>query len=163
MNTGTWQLDPTVSAVVVRHKHTWGLATVKVIFTTVSGRGEVQGDGAVTLDATPLDTKHPEREAHLRSADFFDACNHPEIAFAVRTADPHTGDSVQVIGQLTVRGISRPQALDARVTRTDADAATLETELVVGHRQFSMTVNPMGIMRGLSTVIAALRFVRAPS
>ncbi|MEU3986206.1 YceI family protein [Streptomyces sp. NPDC026672] len=163
--TGTWQLDPAASAVVVRHKTFWGLVTVKGTFTTVSGGGEVADDGTatgtVTLDATSLDTKNKKRDVHLRSADFFDAENHPEITFAVRGAELRDGDTAHVTGQLTVRGVSRPQEITARVTAADDTSVTLATEFTVNRDEFGVSLNQMGMMGGLTKVDATLRFTRA--
>ncbi|WP_225827004.1 YceI family protein [Streptomyces naphthomycinicus] len=165
VETGIWQLDPTASAVGLRHKTLWGLVTVKGGFTAVGGSGEVRPDGSatgtVTLGAATLDTRSAKRDAHLRSADFFDAENHPEITFAVHGADRLDGDRVRVTGQLTVRGVSRPQTLTARLTGVEAEALTLEAEFDVDRDQFGMGWNQLGMMRGLTTVTAALRFTRA--
>ncbi|MFI5686494.1 YceI family protein [Streptomyces sp. NPDC051636] len=165
VETGLWQLDPTASAVALRHRTFWGLVTVKGTFTTVGGRGTVAADGSatgtVTLDAASLDTGNAKRDTHLRSADFFDADHHPEITFAVRGAELRDGDAVHITGQLTVRGISRPQNLTARLTGVAADALTLETEFTVDRDEFGMAWNQLGMMRGLTTVAATLRFSRA--
>ncbi|MHB9858432.1 YceI family protein [Streptomyces sp. YIM S03343] len=166
VETGLWQLDPTASTVAVRHRTMWGLVTVKGGFGTVGGRGEVQADGSatgtVTIGAASLDTRNGKRDKHLRSADFFDAEQHPEIVFAVRTAGPLTEEgTVPVGGELTVRGITRPQDLTARVTGADTGAVTLETEFTVDREQFGMSWNQLGMLRGLTTVVATLRFTRA--
>ncbi|MGW0994109.1 YceI family protein [Streptomyces sp. NPDC002520] len=165
VETGTWQLDPSASTVGVRHKTFWGLVTVKGTFTAVTGTGEVRPDGSatgtVTLDAASLDTRHTKRDVHLRSGDFFDTDNHPEITFAVQGADRLDGDTLRVTGRLTVRGTSRPLNFTARLVSADADALTLETEFDVDRDQFAMTWNQMGMMRGLTTVTARLRFTRA--
>ncbi|GGJ23146.1 YceI family protein [Streptomyces brasiliensis] len=162
--TGTWQLDPAASTVAVRHKTFWGLATVKGTFTAVTGGGEVGPDGTatgtVTLDAGSLDTKNAKRDTHLRSADFFDADNHPQITFAVRGAELRDGDTAPVDGQLTVRGVSRPQTVTARVTAADASAVTLEAEFTVDRDQFGVSWNQLGMMGGLTKVSATLRFTR---
>ncbi|POX60758.1 hypothetical protein C3492_25740 [Streptomyces sp. Ru62] len=165
VETGLWQLDPTASTVGLRHKTLWGLVTVKGTFTGVGGTGEVRPDGSatgtVTLDAASLDTKSTKRDVHLRSADFFDTDRHPEITFAVRGADRLEGDTVRVTGQLTVRGVSRPLSLTARLTGVSAGALTLETEFGVDRGQFGMGWNQLGMIRGLTTITAALRFARA--
>ncbi|MGW7386186.1 YceI family protein [Streptomyces sp. NPDC054794] len=165
VETGVWQLDPTASAVALRHRTMWGLVNVKGTLAAVGGRGEVAADGTatgtVTLDVASLDTKNAKRDTHLRSADFFDADNHPEITFAVRGAELRGGDTAQVDGQLTVRGISRPHTLTARVTSADAEALTLEAEFTVDRAEFGMGWNQLGMIRGLTTVTAALRFTRA--
>ncbi|MFF5138930.1 YceI family protein [Streptomyces sp. NPDC013157] len=161
--TGLWQLDPTASTVAVGHKTFWGMVTVKGTFAGVTGRGEVAADGTasgtVSIDATSLDTKNKKRDDHLRSADFFDADNHPEITFAVRSAR-RTGDEVKVDGQLTVRGISRPQQATAKLVSADADGLTLEAEFQVVREEFGITVNQMRMMGGPTTVTATLRFTR---
>ncbi|WP_031169076.1 YceI family protein [Streptomyces durhamensis] len=164
VETGTWQLDPAASTVGLRHKTFWGLVTVKGAFATVAGSGEVGPDGSatgtVTLDAASLDTGHTKRDTHLRSADFLDTDNHPEITFAVRGADRLDGDQARIAGQLTVRGVSRPLSVTARLSDATADALTLETEFSVDRDQFGMGWNQLGMMRGLTAVTARLRFTR---
>ncbi|PAZ14833.1 hypothetical protein CLM62_18010 [Streptomyces sp. SA15] len=164
VETGTWQLDRTASTVALRHKTMWNLVTVKGTFATFAGQGEVRPDGSavgtLTLDAASLDTKNAKRDTHLRGADFFDADNHPEITFAVRSAELRGSDAVHVIGQLTVRGISRPLSFTAGLRDTSADALTLDAEFSVDREQFGMGWNQLGMIRGLTTVTAALRFTR---
>ncbi|MER7840712.1 YceI family protein [Streptomyces sp. NPDC096040] len=164
VETGLWQLDPTASTVAVRHKSVWGLLTVKGTFTGVTGRGEVAADGTATgtlaIDAASLDTKNKKRDDHLRSADFFDAANHPEITFAVRGAERRAGDVVHVDGQLTVRGVSRPQQVTATLVSADADGLTLQAEFTVVREEFGVTLNQMRMMGGPTTVAATLRFTR---
>ncbi|ANP50086.1 polyisoprenoid-binding protein YceI [Streptomyces griseochromogenes] len=165
VETGTWQLDPAASTVGLRHKTFWGLVTVKGTFAAVTGEGQVRADGSatgtVTLEVASLDTGNAKRDTHLRSADLLDAGNHPEITLAVRGADRLDGDGVRVTGQLTVRGISRPLNLSARLTSATAEALTLEAEFTVDREQFGVTWNQLGMMRGLTTVAAALKFTRA--
>ncbi|NUQ99270.1 MAG: YceI family protein [Streptomyces sp.] len=167
VETGVWQLDAAASTVALRHKTMWGLVTVKGTFGAVGGQGEVQPDGSatgtLTLGAASLDTKNKKRDEHLRSADFFDTANHPEITFAVRSAKAGAGDTVEVSGQLTVRGISRPQTLTARLSGADAEALTLDTEFTVDRGEFGLGWNQLGMIRGLTTVAATLRFVRTAS
>ncbi|MER6954010.1 MULTISPECIES: YceI family protein [unclassified Streptomyces] len=165
VETGLWKLDAGASTVALKHKTMWGLVTVKGVFTGVGGAGEVGADGAatgtLTLDAASLDTKNAKRDTHLRGADFFDADNHPEITFAVRTAELGADKAVKVSGQLTVRGISRPQSFTARLTQADSDAVTLDAEFTVDRDQFGLGWNQMGMIRGLTTVTTTLRFTRA--
>ncbi|NNN37928.1 YceI family protein [Streptomyces sp. S3(2020)] len=164
VETGTWQLDTAASTVAIKHKSIWGLVTVKGAFTSVTGQGEVRPDGSavgtLTLTVASLDTKNPKRDTHLKGPDFFDADNHPELTFAVRSAELRDGDKVHVIGQLTARGISRPQTFTARLTGADADALTLDAEFSVDRGQFGMGWNQLGMIRGLTTVTTTLRFTR---
>lgn len=164
VETGLWQLDATASTVGIRHRTMWGLVTVKGAFGTVGGTGEVRPDGSavgtLTFDAASLDTKNAKRDTHLRSEHFFDADHHPEITFAARSAELRDGDQVHVAGQLTVRGISRPLSLTARVTDRDTAGLTLTTEFTVDREQFGMGWNQLGMIRGRTTVTATLRFTR---
>ncbi|MDX3119719.1 MULTISPECIES: YceI family protein [Streptomyces] len=164
VQTGLWNLDAGASTVALKHKTMWNLVTVKGAFTAVSGGGEVGPDGSVTgvltLDVASLDTKNAKRDAHLRGADFFDADNHPEITFVVRTAELGADATAKISGQLTVRGISRPQSFTARIAGADADAITLEAEFTVDRGEFGLGWNQMGMIRGLTAVTATLRFTR---
>ncbi|GLW48224.1 hypothetical protein Stsp02_38860 [Streptomyces sp. NBRC 14336] len=164
VETGLWQLDPTATTVALKHRTMWGLVTVKGTFTGVAGQGEVRPDGTavgqVTLDAASLDTKNAKRDEHLRSAHFLDTANHPELTFAVRGAEAAADGTVRVDGQLTVRGVSRPVTVTARLAGAGADTVTLETEFTVDREEFGMTWNQLGMMRGPATVTAALRFTR---
>ncbi|MFI7502423.1 YceI family protein [Streptomyces sp. NPDC049687] len=165
VETGLWQLDTVASTVALKHKTMWGLVTVKGAIAAVSGGGEVGPEGSatgtLTLDAASLDTKNAKRDEHLRGADFFDVANHPEITYAVRSAELGDGGTVQVSGQLTVRGISRPHSLTAKLTGASADAVTLDTEFTVDRGEFGLGWNQLGMIRGLTTVNATLRFTRA--
>ncbi|MEU7719513.1 YceI family protein [Streptomyces tibetensis] len=165
VETGQWQLDATASSVGIRHKTMWGLVTVKGAFGALGGRGEVRTDGSavgtLTFDVASLDTKNAKRDTHLRSEHFFDADHHPEITFVARSAELREGDRVHVVGQLTVRGISRPLSLTARVTDRDAAGLALDTEFDVDREQFGMGWNQLGMIRGRTTVTATLRFSRA--
>jgi polyisoprenoid-binding protein YceI len=164
VETGLWQLDATTSTVALRHKTMWGLVTVKGTFNAVSGQGKVRPDGSaagtLTLDVASLDTKNKKRDEHLRSADFFDAANHPEITFAARSAQARDDGTVEVTGQLTVRGISRPQTLVARLVGAAADTLAMETKFTVDRAEFGLGWNQLGMMRGLATVTATLHFTR---
>ncbi|SMF73736.1 YceI family protein [Streptomyces sp. Amel2xC10] len=164
VETGLWQLDATRSTIAISHVTMWGMVTVKGTFDGVSGEGEIRPDGtvrgAVTLDAASLDTKHTKRDEHLRSADFFDVEHHPTLVFAVREAVFRKDDVVEVEGQLTVRGVSRPQTVTVRVTESSPDAITLTTEFTVDRDQFGLGWNRLGMMRGLTTVTSTLGFTR---
>ncbi|MFG2353513.1 YceI family protein [Streptomyces sp. NPDC048521] len=165
VETGLWQLDPAASTVQLRNKTFWGLSTVKGTFTAVRGEGEVKPDGSatgtLTLDAASLDTKNAKRDTHLRSADFFDADNHPEITFAVTGADRLDGDAVRVAGRLTVRGVTKPLSFTGRLVEVGVDALVLEAEFVVDRTQFGIAWNQLGMVAKSATVTTRLRFTRA--
>ncbi|GGR70761.1 hypothetical protein GCM10010269_07100 [Streptomyces humidus] len=164
VQTGLWQLDASASTVALKQKTMWNLVTVKGAFTDLAGGGEVGADGSVTgtltLGVASLDTKNAKRDEHLRGADFFDVDNHPEITFVVRAAELGADATVNVSGQLTVRGISRPKSFTARLTQADADAVTLDAEFTVDRNDFGLGWGQLGMIRGLTTATATLRFTR---
>jgi polyisoprenoid-binding protein YceI len=107
-----WQIDPAHTTVEFAVKH--------MMFTTVRGRfknlnGSIEVDEQnpnnskveVEIDAASIDTGVPDRDAHLRSADFLDVENHPQILFKstrVEGAHKSAGDSFRAVGLLTIRG-----------------------------------------------------------
>ncbi|MFD4787194.1 YceI family protein [Streptomyces sp. NPDC058459] len=162
--TGLWQLDAGSSTVALRNKTMWGLVTVKGTFGVVRGQGEVLPDGTVTgtlsLDAATLDTKNAKRDEHLRSADFLDVAQYPEIAFVVRSVERGRPDAAEIKGELTAHGITRPQAVTARLTE-EAGALTLDAEFAVDRADFGVGGNQLGMMGARTTLVASLRFTHA--
>ncbi|MDQ1039037.1 polyisoprenoid-binding protein YceI [Streptomyces sp. V3I8] len=167
VKTGLWQLDTARSTVAIKHRTMWGLVTVKGVFGDVTGQGEVRPDGGasgtVTLGAASLDTKNTKRDTHLRGPDFFDAERHPTVVFAVHDAALRQDDTVAISGELTVRGVSRPQSATATLTESSADGVTLTAEFTVDRDQFGLGWNQLGMLRGLTTVTSTLRFTRTPA
>jgi polyisoprenoid-binding protein YceI len=67
----------------------------------------------VSIDVATVDTHVQQRDEHLRSADFFDAANHPKMTFVAREVEVLAGGRLRVIGDLSIRGTTRSVALDA--------------------------------------------------
>jgi polyisoprenoid-binding protein YceI len=118
-NTETvWQIDPSHSAVEFGVKHMM-FSTVKGRFGGVSGRIVVDGDDPATgrveveIEAASVDTRDGKRDAHLRSADFFDAENHPSLRFRSTRIEPVGGDRFRLVGDLTIRGVTKEVVLEA--------------------------------------------------
>ena len=159
---GTWTLDPARSEVVLHTRHTWGLLPLRGVFREVSGTGTitVAGDasGVITVTAESVDTKNPQRDKHLRSADFFDIDNHPEFTFAADSVRPTDG-GVRVAGTLTVRNRARPATFDARVSTADGEIV-LDGELKVNRADHGMTWNFIGIAAMDSTIAVHAVFTR---
>jgi len=162
--TGSWTLDPSRSQVRLRSKSMWGLVPVKGVFTDVSGTGTVSPSGAVsgtiTVAAGSIDTKNKKRDAHLRSADFFDADNHPGITVSV-DGITLSGTGAQVTGTLAVRDRTRPVSFDAKVSAVDAAAEIwLDAEVPVNRADFGLTWNQMGMASMDNTVTVHAVFTR---
>ena len=116
----TWQLDPAHSSIEFSVKH--------MMMTTVRGRfkefhGTLSADEEhpqgccvdVEIQTASIDTGMPDRDAHLRSADFFDAERYPVIAFRSRGAEgdfADEGDKFRVKGDLTIRDTTTEIVID---------------------------------------------------
>lgn len=119
--TTTWSVDPTHSNVqfVARHMI---ISNVTGHFTdytaTVKTKGEsIEGAEAefeAKLDS--ISTGQPDRDNHLKSADFFDAANHPTIKFKTTSIEKAGADNYKVHGDLTMRGVTKPVTLEAEFT-----------------------------------------------
>jgi polyisoprenoid-binding protein YceI len=115
--TSTWKIDPAHSNVEFAVKHLM-ISTVKGLFADVAGEIVIaenepsRSSVSATLRAASIDTRTGQRDDHLRSADFLDAPNFPEITFRSTRI---TGDASEfkVTGNLTIRGVTREVTLDA--------------------------------------------------
>jgi polyisoprenoid-binding protein YceI len=163
---GRWLLDPAGSSVQFRQRTMWGLVNVKGAYSDVRGEGEVDGDGAVTgqvkVATASIDTNHAKRDAHLRSADFFDVDRHPVLTATIRRATLGEGIAVSVGGQLEVVGQPTPLAFTGGLTEVTPDAVTIEAETSFDREAVGIGWNKLGMMRGPTTVEVKLRFVRQP-
>jgi polyisoprenoid-binding protein YceI len=160
---GSWTLDPSRSQVRLRSKSMWGLVPVKGVFTDVSGTGTVSTSGAVsgtiTVAAGSVDTKNKKRDEHLRSADFFDADDHPSITVSVDGITlSETG--AQVTGTLAVRDRTRPVSFDAKVDAVDDAEVWLDAEIRVNRADFGLTWNQMGMASMDNTITVHAVFTR---
>jgi polyisoprenoid-binding protein YceI len=123
--TGTWNVDPAHSKVGFGVKH-MGIATVRGEFTQFEGTLEIGEDLASskaygTVKVQSVDTNEPQRDEHLRSADFFDAAQYPELTFQSTSIEALDEDEFRITGQLTIHGISNEIVLHAEVQGTDID------------------------------------------
>jgi polyisoprenoid-binding protein YceI len=122
--TGTWTVDPAHSNVEFSVKHL-GIATVRGAFNDFEGAFEVGEDGSAhargTVQVASIDTNEDQRDDHLRSEDFFHAEVHPELSFESTEIRPLGEDAFLIHGELTMRGVTRPIALEAEVQGTEID------------------------------------------
>ena len=113
----TWAIDNSHTLVEFSVRHLM-ISTVKGRFGEVSGK--VTADDAdpskaqieATINVASIDTREAQRDAHLRSADFFDAENFPTLTFRSTRIEKASGDDLKVTGDLTIRGITREVVLD---------------------------------------------------
>lgn len=138
----TWDLDPRRSRILFKTNALWGLVSVKGAFRQVSGSGHVAPDGGVsgslTIEAASIDTTDARRDRHLRSTDFFDSDNHPDITFAV-DAVLQSAAGARVAGRLTIRKCTQHLSFDAAVSGQDDREVCLDAEVVVDREDFGIT------------------------
>jgi polyisoprenoid-binding protein YceI len=116
--TTTWQLDPSHSSVEFSVKHLM-IASVKGSF----GKFEASLTGddndlsgakiTVTIDTSSIDTGNDQRDAHLRSGDFFDVEKYPAITFTGKRIVGDAFGEFKLVGDLTIRDVTREITLDA--------------------------------------------------
>ena len=112
----TWNIDPAHSHVEFAVKHLM-ISTVKGRFAVVQGTivtdesDPAKGRVEVAIDADSIDTREAQRDAHLKSADFFDVEKFPKLTFT-STKIAGDGDSFTLTGDLTIHGVTRPVTLD---------------------------------------------------
>jgi polyisoprenoid-binding protein YceI len=107
-----WEIDSSHSSVHFSVRHLV-IAKVRGSFTRWSGTVQVpDGDFskatvAVTIDASSIDTGVADRDAHLKSGDFFDVALYPELRFVGKRVEPRSGGNIDVVGDLTIKGTTR--------------------------------------------------------
>ena len=152
----TYQIDPAASRV----EFTIGKRLFFVKHLLVTGRfSDVQGSislderepansrAEVTIGAASVDTRMGKRDKHLRKADFFDVEQHPTLTFISRRIEPidRATGRYSVVGDLTVRGMTREVRLDATYIRATSDGPGRRIELTLtgplNRRDFGMVWN----------------------
>jgi polyisoprenoid-binding protein YceI len=123
--TGTWTVDPAHSRVEFQVKH-MGIATVRGNFGTFEGKIEIGDDlssakASGSAEVATINTNEEQRDAHLRSADFFDAENHPRLTFSSTAIKPVDDETFHITGDLTIHGVTKEVTLEAVVQGTDID------------------------------------------
>jgi polyisoprenoid-binding protein YceI len=117
---GTWKIDPAHSSVGFEVKHLM-IATVRGRFTDFEGTLEAAEDNPSnsraygTVKVASIDTGEPDRDAHLRSPDFFDVERYPEMRFESTRIQHVEGGTYKIAGDLTIKDQTREIEVDATV------------------------------------------------
>jgi polyisoprenoid-binding protein YceI len=80
-----------------------------------------QSSIVVDIDATSADSGVADLDDHLKSADFFDVANHPKITFQSTSAALSGGAAGTVVGDLTIKGVTKPVTLDVTINKAASD------------------------------------------
>lgn len=115
--TSRWEIDPAHSNASFTVRHLM-VSNVRGEFTKLAGGLEVVGDDPttakvnVTIDAGSVNTREPKRDAHLRSADFFDVAKFPTITFTSKKVERAGEGRLKLVGDLTIHGVTKEVTLD---------------------------------------------------
>jgi polyisoprenoid-binding protein YceI len=160
MATTTWAIDPTHSEIHFKVKHLV-ISTVTGSFKTFSGtatspNGEFENAKVnFTIDVNSIDTNQPQRDAHLRSADFFETDKYPTIDFVSTSFKKVKGDDYKLTGNLTMHGVTRPVELDVEYGGTEKDGYGnvkhgFEVTAKINRKEFGLTYNSITEAGGLT-------------
>jgi polyisoprenoid-binding protein YceI len=115
--TSSWKIDPQHTSAQFAVKHLM-ISTVRGEFHGVNGtvnwddKDIAKSTVDITIDATSVDTREPQRNAHLKSPDFFDVAKYPAITFKSKKVERAAPGKLKVTGDLTIRGITKEVTLD---------------------------------------------------
>ena len=118
--TGTWSIDPSHSEIGFTARHL--MSKVRGLFEKFEGQivtGE-QPTATATIDLNSIDTRDENRDAHLRSKDFFDVESTGPMTFT-STKVEQGGKGLLVTGDLSIKGVTRPVTLDVEYLGQDTD------------------------------------------
>lgn len=114
----TWAIDPAHSEVQFKVKHLM-ISTVTGQFNTFQATVETDDENFTTAkvrftaEVDSITTHQEQRDAHLKTGDFFDANTYPQLVFEGNRLEKITDEKYKLHGTLTMRGISKPVVLDA--------------------------------------------------
>jgi polyisoprenoid-binding protein YceI len=157
---GRWRIDPTRSQVEFRARTLWGHATVRGAFERYQGSLDRQRSPVIelTVDAASVNTNNRLRDRHLRSSDFFDIENHPEVRFVSDTATVD-GKQLRVRGRLEAAGKTLPLEFDATV-RPVGNELEIDARTHADQRTLGMSHGMLGMIPTPSELIVHGRLVR---
>ena len=162
MSSERWQIDSSHSGIQFTVRHLV-IAKVRGQFSRWTGSLETPGRDLsrasldVVIDASSIETGVADRDAHLRSADFFDVEHYPEITFKSTAVTPSGADRLRVTGALTIKGVTRDVVLDVEVLGQAKDPwgnerAAFSATTAIDRREFGLTWNQVletgGVMVG---------------
>jgi len=160
MATTKWAVDPMHSEVQFKIKHLV-ISTVTGAFNNFSGGATTSGEGFenaeihFALDVNSIDTNQSQRDEHLKSADFFEAETYPEIKFQSVSFTKTSGDNYKLIGDLTMKGITKQVELNAEYGGSAKDAygntkIGFEVTGKINRKEFGLTYSALTETGGLA-------------
>ncbi len=149
--TGDYTIDTAHSRVGFVARHAM-VTKVRGSFNEFEGAIHLDGDnpenssGRVTIQAKSIDTRNSQRDEHLRGNDFLDMDNHAEITFASTAIKPDDDTNFTVVGDLTVRGVTKSVEIPFEYTGSATDPfgnqrVGLEGSVVINRKDYGVNWN----------------------
>ena len=149
--TGTYTIDPSHSRIGFVARHAM-VTKVRGSFNEFEGSGYFDAEdpakshARLTIQAASIDTRNADRDAHLRSNDFFEMETYPQVTFASTAVEPVDATTFRVTGDLTIKDVTRPVTFDLEYTGTAVDPfgnrrLGLEGSVVVNRKDWGLTWN----------------------
>jgi polyisoprenoid-binding protein YceI len=124
--TGTYVLDPAHTRIGFVARHAM-VTKVRGQFNEFEGKADLDFDNPansvaeLTIQVASIDTHNAQRDGHLRTNDFFDAENYPEITFRSTSVEPIDNEHYRLTGDLTIKGTTKPVSVDFEYAGTAVD------------------------------------------
>ncbi|WNG86277.1 YceI family protein [Mycobacterium sp. ITM-2016-00317] len=150
--TGTWAIDPAHSSIAFSVRHLM-VSRVRGVFGTFDGAITVDENGVPAVSAEiavdSVDSRNEQRDAHLRSADFFDTEKFPAATFtstAVQAAVQAAGDDYVLDGDFTLKGVTRPVSLTLEFNGTNpgmgnGEVAGFTASVTLNRKEFGIDID----------------------
>jgi polyisoprenoid-binding protein YceI len=148
LTSGTWAIDPVHSSISFSVRHLV-VSKVRGHFEKFSGAIVVAEDGTPSVTAEiavdSINTNNEQRDAHVKSADFFDVENHPTATFRSTSVRPD-GDNYVLDGEFTLKGITKPVSLNLEFNGVNpgmghGEVAGFEASVVLNRKDFGIDID----------------------
>jgi polyisoprenoid-binding protein YceI len=149
--TGTYVIDPTHSSIGFTARHAM-VTKVRGTFEQFEGSAHLDASNPsastaeVTIQVDSINTRQAQRDEHLRTNEFFDAPTFPQITFRSTGVEIVSADTFRLIGDLTVKGTTKPVTIDFDYVGTAKDVydnvrAGFEGKATINRSDFGVTWN----------------------
>ncbi len=148
LSVGVWAIDPVHSSIGFSVRHLM-VSKVRGDFEKFSGAITVDEDGTPSVTAEiavdSISTRNEQRDAHIKSADFFDAENYPVAAFRSTAVRSHDGHHV-LDGEFTLKGVTKPISLQLEFNGVNpgmgqGEVAGFEASVVLNRKDFGIDID----------------------
>ncbi len=147
----SYDIDPDHSSVTFKVRHL-AISSVDGQFADVQGSflydpaNPSASKASATINATSINTRQTKRDDHLKSPDFLDVSKFPQIQFVSREIKEATPSSFKAVGDLTIRGVTKPVTLDVAVGGTAKDMygndrAAFSATTTINRKDFGLVWN----------------------